>query len=86
MKIIKLQESQFQRIFEGNNKNQAPSFNGGDMKEYNGSETKTTTNITNSNGDLEHGEQPTTDDFANTQCTQNYAAHGLKNARIPNLF
>lgn len=86
MKIIKLQESQFHRIFEGDNKSQVPSFNGGDMTEFNDSETSTSTNITNSNGEIEYGKQPTTDEFANTQCTQNYAAHGLKNARIPNLF
>jgi hypothetical protein len=86
MKIIKLQESQFQRVFEGKNGNQVPSFNGGDMKEYNGSETKTTTNITNSNGDIEYGKQPTTDEFANQLTTQSYYANRLKNSRVGNTY
>lgn len=86
MKIIKLQENQFQRIFEGDNKTIAPSFNNGDIKEYPGSEVSTSTHLTNSNDELEYGEQPTTDDFANQQTTQNYYATGLKNSRIANLF
>lgn len=86
MKIIKLNESQFQRIFEGNTNGNVPSFNGGDIKEYPGSEVSTTSNITNSNGELEYGEQPTTDDFADQQTTQNYYANGLKNSRIANIF
>lgn len=86
MKIIKLTESQFQRVFEGKNGGIVPSFNGGDMKEYPGSEITTSTPVTNSNGEIEYGKQPTTDDFANQQCTQNYYANGLKNSRIANLF
>ena len=80
MKIIKLNESQFQRIFEGQNGN-IPAFNGGDLKEYPGSEVSTTTNITNSNGELEYGEQPTTDDFADQLTPQNYYLNGWRNSR-----
>ena len=84
MKIIKLQESQFERVFEGKNNSNIPSFNGGDMKEYPGNEITTTTTVTNSNGELEYGEQPTSDDFANKMTTQNYYANGLKSGRVAN--
>lgn len=80
MKIIKLNESQFQRIFEGQGGN-VPAFNGGDLKEYPNSEVTTTTNITNSNGELEYGKQPTTDDFANDLTPQNYYLNGWRNSR-----
>lgn len=86
MKIIKLQESQLQRLIESQGDSIAPSFNGGDMKEYPGSQVSTSTHITNSNGEKEYGEQPTTDKFANQQTTQNYYANGLKNARVANIF
>jgi hypothetical protein len=86
MKIIKLNESQFQRIFEGNGGGIIPSFNGGDLKEYPGSEISTTSHITNSNGEMEYGEQPTTDDFADQMSTQNYYANSLKGSRITNIF
>ena len=82
MKIIKLNESQFQRVFEGKNASNVPSFNGGDMKEYPGSEVMTTSHVTNSNGEIEYGKQPTTDDFADQMTTQNYYANGLKSGRI----
>jgi hypothetical protein len=84
MKIIKLTESQFQRVFEG--KNIAPSFTDGDLKEYPGSEISTSSYITSTNGEKEYGVEPTTDDFANQQSTQNYYANGLKNSRVANLF
>lgn len=80
MKIIKLNESQFQRIFEGQSGN-VPAFNGGDLKEYPNSEVTTTTNITNSNGELEYGKQPDTDDFANDLTPQNYYLNGWRNSR-----
>ena len=84
MKVIKLNESQFQRLIEGNN--EAPSFNNGDIKEYPGSEISTTTTITNANGDTEYGEQPTSDEFANQQTTQNYYASSMKNPRLTKIF
>lgn len=86
MKIIKLTESQFSRVFENNNKSSIPSFNDGDIKEYPNNEISTTTNITNSNGDLMYGKQPTTDDFANQQTPQTFFSRGLKNARNTNMF
>lgn len=81
MKIIKLNESQFQRIFEGQGGSNVPSFNGGDLKEYPGSEIMTTTHVTNSNGEIEYGEQPTTDDFADEMTPQNYFLSGWRNSR-----
>ena len=42
MKIIKLTESQFKTILEANNGVVAPNFDGGDLKEYPGSEVSTT--------------------------------------------
>jgi len=84
MKVIKLNESQFQRLIEGNN--EVPSFNNGDIKEYPGSEISTTTTITNADGDTEYGEQPTSDEFANQQTTQNYYASTMKNPRLTKIF
>ena len=75
MKIIKLNESQFQRIFEGQGGN-VPAFNGGDLKEYPNSEVSTTTNITNSNGELEYGEQHDTNRVAKQVTQQNYGVRG----------
>jgi hypothetical protein len=86
MKIIKLNEEQFQRLFENNSSTNVPSFNGGDIKQYLGSEVSTTTTVTNADGELDYGEQPTTDDFAKQLTTQNYFANSLKNPRLSKMF
>jgi hypothetical protein len=80
MKIIKLTESQFKTILEANGV-VAPNFDGGDLKEYPGSEVSTTANVTNQDGELEYGFMPTTDKYANTQTPQNYLANGRLRTR-----
>lgn len=84
MKVIKLSESQFQHLIKENSL--VPAFNGGDIKEYPKSEISTTTTITNNDGELEYGEQPTSDEFANQQTTQNYYASSMKNPRLSKIF
>lgn len=79
MKIIKIQESQLRKIVEG-------EINPSIVKEYPGSEVSTTTNVTDTNGEITFGEQPTTDDFANQQTPQSFFARGLKNARFNNTI
>ena len=81
MKIIMISESQFNKLMEGEGAC-IPSFNGGNMKKYIGSEVSTTANVTNADGELEFGEQPTSDDFANQQAIQNIFTNGLKNSRV----
>lgn len=70
MKLIKLTESQFRTLI--GESGEAPSFDGGDLKEFGGSEVFTTANVTNADGEEEYGEMPTSDDFANTQTPQNW--------------
>ena len=83
MKIIKLTESQFKTILEANGV-VAPNFDGGDLKEYPGSEVSTTANVTNHDGELEYGHMPTSDEFAKTQTIQNYWANSsLRNRPMP---
>ena len=48
-----------------------PNFNGGDLKEYPGSEVSTTANETNQDGELEYGHMPTSDEFAKTHFSKN---------------
>lgn len=81
MKIIKLTESQFNTLLEANGVS-APNFDGGDLKEFPGSEVSTTSNITNQDGELEYGHMPTSDEFAKTQTIQNYWANAHKGARV----
>lgn len=71
MKKVKITESQFKRIFESGN-NQAPNYNGGDTKEYVGSEVKTTSQIHNMNGEIINGKEPTTDKIAQQKTQTNY--------------
>lgn len=75
MKIIKLTESQFKNLLEANGVS-APNFEGGDIKEFPGSEVSTTSNVTSQDGELEYGKQPTSDEFAKIQTIQNYWANG----------
>lgn len=83
MKVIKLTESQFNTLLEANGVS-APNFDGGDLKEFPGSEVSTTANITNQDGELEYGKQPTSDEFAKMQTIQNYWANGsLRNKPMP---
>lgn len=79
MKIIKIHESQLQKIVEN-------EINPSTVKEYPGSEVSTTSNVTDTNGEITFGEQPTTDDFANQQTPQSFFARGLKNARFNNTI
>ena len=74
MKLIKLTESQFKTLLEANGVS-APNFEGGDLKEFPGSEVSTTANVTNQDGELEYGKQPTSDEIAKIQTIQNYWAN-----------
>lgn len=79
MKLIKLTESQFKTLLEANGVS-APNFEGGDLKEFPGSEVSTTANVTNQDGELDYGKQPTSDEIAKMQTIQNYWANAsLKN-------
>lgn len=69
MKVIKLTESQFHRLFESS---LAPSFDDDDVKEYNGSEVSTTANVHDANGNLNYGHMPNSDEFADTQTYQGF--------------
>lgn len=80
MKVIKLTESQFKKIimFEST----VPSFNGGDLKEYPGSETSVTANVTNSDGEKEYGEPTDADKIQKKLAIQNYWANASNGARL----
>ena len=74
MKIISLNESQFDRIFEnietlGNGENQIPDFQSQD-------ETTITSKITDINGDKKNSKSPTADKFADMQTPQQWGSIG----------
>ena len=74
MKIIQLNEEQFLRLFEDAN---VPNFNGGDIKEYPGSEVSSTSSVHDNDGELEYGIMPDTDKFSHQQTPQQWGArHG----------
>ena len=73
MKTIHLTESQFIRLMESNGISY-PNYEGGDLKEFPGSEVFTTCNVTNSNGELEYGKPVDTDDVQDDLTIQNYWA------------
>ncbi len=81
MKTIRINEEQFRRILEMNGSN-APSFEGGDIREYPGSEINATSNISDSEGNVKYGKPKTTDKIQKTLTTQNYWG----NARHSNKF
>ena len=78
MRTIILNEEQINRLFEANN--YVPNFDGGDIKEFPSStDVSSTANIHNSDGNLEYGEGPTTDDIANKLTPQQWGArHGRR--------
>lgn len=80
MKIIKLNEEQFTKIFESEDTS-APSFDGGDVKEYLGSEVSTSANVTDANGKKEYGQEPTTDKIAKQLALQNFWASSLRSSQ-----
>lgn len=67
MKKIRITEEQMNRLFEGNG-SAAPNFNGGDLKEYPGSEVLATSNVHNSDGELEYGNPTDTDKVQKDIC------------------
>lgn len=71
MKRIKITESQFKKLFNEST-NQAPNFNGGDTKQYVGSEVKNSAQIHNMNGDIVNGKEPTTDKISKEKSQTNY--------------
>lgn len=60
MKRIIISENQFNRLMEANSED-APTFDNTDIKEYPGSEVSTTAHVTDPDGDIKYGKQPTTD-------------------------
>lgn len=74
--IIRLTESQLHRLIEN-----APNFDGGDIKEYGGFEINPTKIITKQDGDKTYGKPKTTDKVQDDLATQNY--YGL-NVRVSN--
>lgn len=81
MKKIKINEQQLKLIIEGNNNTEAPTFDN-KFPEFNNSETSTTANVTKADGDITMGKPNTTDDFANTQVSQNYWYQGVRGRRM----
>lgn len=81
MKKIKINENQLKILIEGNNSTEAPSFNN-KFPEYNDSETLTTANVTKADGDITMGKPMTSDDFADTQVSQNYWYQGVRGRRM----
>lgn len=79
-KIIWINEKQYKWLIERNTDNSAPNFDG-KAEEYNDSETTITSNVTDSNGDIKNGKPITTDDFADTQVSQNYWMQGVRGGR-----
>lgn len=71
MKTIRINEAQFKRLLEING-SEAPSFEGGDIKEFPGSEVSATENISDSEGNVKYGKPKTTDKVQNSLTTQNY--------------
>lgn len=71
MKTIRINESQFHRLLEVNG-SEAPSFEGGDIKEFPGSEVSATSNITDVEGNPKYGKPKHTDKVQNSLTTQNY--------------
>lgn len=81
MRIIRLTEEQYKMLIEGNYENAGPNFNS-KQQDYTGSETTVTSNVTNSNGELERGKPVSTDDLADTMTTQNYWYQSPKSVNI----
>ena len=78
MKVIKLTESQFRRLLESDNS--VPSFDGGDVTEYNSGEKVTNSaSVHDTDGNVEFGKQPDTDDVANQLSAQQWYANGTTN-------
>ena len=80
MKTIKLNEDQFLKLVEANGVG-AQAFDGGDLREYPGSQVQTTAVVHDSDGELEYGKQPTTDKIQNMLSIQNFWANGRRGTR-----
>ena len=75
MKTIILNEERFRLMLES----MVPDLEGGDLKEYPGSEVGTTTNVTNQDGDIENGEMPDTDRISRRLTPQQWGSrHGRR--------
>ena len=74
MKLIKLTESQFNKLIKETYLD--PSS---DMKEYKPSEVSSTSNVVNQSGDLEYGEEPTLDKITSGMTNQNWYLGGVHN-------
>lgn len=69
MKVIKLTESQFNRLIREN----APFIDGSDdTKTYNNSEVSVTSNVPNEDGEEINGEPTNTDNISHTLTAQNW--------------
>lgn len=80
MKILKINEEQYKKLIEGSSASEAPNFEG-KCKEYNGNETTTTQNTTDSNGDYKRPKPVKTDDVSDMMTLQNYWFSGNMHSR-----
>lgn len=78
---VKLTEEQFIRLMEANGIS-APSFNGGDLRQFPKSEVGVTSNVVDKDGDLTYGDPKMTDDCADDLTIQNYWANTRSGARL----
>lgn len=79
MRII-VSENQFSRLLELTS-HEAPTFNGGDIKEYPSHEVATTANVSTDDEDIEYGKPTTADKIQQTLTPQNYW-YGRNGARL----
>lgn len=80
MRRIIVNESQFKRLMEVGS-HEAPTFDGGDIKEYPSHEVFTTSNVSTDDEDLKYGDPTTADDIQQTMTPQNYW-YGRNGARL----
>jgi hypothetical protein len=80
MKKITLNESQFRKLLEAET---APTFDNGDVKEYNSdAEISTTAPVHDENGEYKYGKQHDTDELGDFLTLQNYWANAQNGARV----
>ena len=78
MRRIIITEKQLQKLVED-----APTLNGGDLKEYPGSEVSMKANVTDvDTGKPKHGKSRFTDNVADDTCSQNNYNGRATNSRI----
>jgi hypothetical protein len=81
VKKITITEEQLHRLFEENTAS-GPTLNGGDLKEYPGSEVMTNANVTDSDGDLKYGKPKTADKVQKDICNNSFWANPTRGIRV----